>query len=60
MKVIKQEFINDFSVRSEVSEDGKVLVCDYGYGNPFEIDNQGALQLIEILKEFVNENISTD
>lgn len=55
MKMVEQDFINNFSVKSEVSEDGKVLVCDYGYGNPFELDTKGALQLIEILKEFIKD-----
>lgn len=58
MKTIEQDFINDFTVRTEVADEGKVLVCDYGYGSPFELDHKGAQQLMSILQEFVDASIS--
>ena len=58
MKTIEQDFINDFTVRTEIADERKVLVCDYGYSNPFELDHKGAQQLIAILQEFVDASIS--
>lgn len=51
MKIIKQDFDTEIEVRNinellELNQDGVYVTCDTG----------GAKQLIEILKEFINEN----
>ena len=52
MKIIEQEILSDISI---IVEQQSITIIDF-LGESVSFDKKGAKQLIEILKEFINEN----
>ena len=53
MNVIKQESQHDIICRSV--KKGTNLLLTHGFGDELILDKQGAKELIDLLKEFLNE-----
>lgn len=50
---IEQEVTDNFHVK-KIDKESRLLLS-HGFGDELIIDKQGAKQLIEVLKEFINE-----